>query len=134
MTVPTETDQSYRVIIAGGRDFDDEEMLYDAMFQLYGDSDYHYDSAYLYNYVIVSGGARGADKLGETWATRWGFPVEVHPALWDKHGPQAGILRNIEMAKVSNVLVAFWDGKSKGTKHMINTALREGLEVHVYRY
>lgn len=130
----TEKVQSFRVIIAGGRDFDDEDLLQDSMWQLYGDSDYGYACSYLSDYVIVSGGARGADKLGEQWAKDYSFPVERYPAQWELYGKQAGHIRNHQMAEVSNVLVAFWDGQSKGTENMISTALKKGLEVHVYRY
>ena len=119
------------VIIAGGRDFDDYEELDEAMWQLYGDRDYGIDEEVK---TVFSGGADGADSLGEFWAGEFGIPVQAFPADWDRYGKSAGYRRNVDMANGADVLVAFWDGQSKGTKHMIDIALAKGLEVHVFRY
>lgn len=81
---------------------------------------------------IISGTARGADKCGELVAQKYKLVVKRMPADWDKYGKKAGFLRNREMAKAGNALIAIWDGKSKGTKHMIDLALEENLETHVY--
>lgn len=81
---------------------------------------------------VVSGTARGVDKLGEEWANKNGIPVKRFPAKWDMHGKRAGYLRNEEMAKYADALIAVWDGKSKGTKHMIDTAKNMGLKVFMY--
>lgn len=121
-----------KVIIAGGRDFDNELWLENIMFCLYGDSDYGYE--YAHDVTFIGGGAKGADELGEKWACENVLKYEKYPADWNKHGKAAGHIRNTQMAKDADVLVAFWDGKSKGTHHMIGTALDHGLEVHVYRY
>lgn len=115
-----------RIIIAGGRDFNDWNYLAQccrivvAMRKLAP--------------IILSGKARGADSIGAAWAKEAGFLVEEYPADWDTYGKGAGMIRNQEMADNADVLVAFWDGKSKGTKGMIDIAMKEGLEVHVYRY
>jgi len=122
------------VIIAGGRDFDDPDFLDDCMWELFGDRDYGYENTLSHGATIITGGAKGADTIGHEWARANDFATLVFPAEWDKHGKAAGFIRNSVMASVSNILVSFWDGKSKGTKHMINTALSKGLEVHVYRY
>jgi len=114
-----------KVIIAGGRDFDDIEGLYEVMDVLYGD---------IPKVEVVCGMARGADELGAHWAGYAGAPVKKFPADWDKYGKGAGYIRNEHMAQYADVLVAFWDGKSKGTKNMIQKAFDQGLEVHVYRY
>lgn len=81
--------------------------------------------------VVLSGTARGADKLGEAWATWNSIPVERYPANWDLHGKSAGYKRNEDMANKAEALIALWDGESKGTKHMIDIARRKGLRVHV---
>lgn len=81
---------------------------------------------------IISGAARGVDKAGERWAELRGIPVERYPADWSK-GKVAGKLRNIEMAKVATGLIAFWDGMSPGTAHMIAIAVARGLHVVVRR-
>ena len=81
---------------------------------------------------IVSGGARGADKLGERLAKSRDIPLTVKPAEWDKYGKSAGYRRNAGMAEDADALIALWDGKSKGTTHMINLATEKGLLVYVY--
>lgn len=119
-----------KVIIAGGRDFEDYQFLEDTLWDLYGDRDYGLRDVT----EIVQGGARGADALGSQFAEVHNLPEREFPADWDKHGKRAGYLRNEEMAEYADVLIAFWDGESRGTRHMIQTALAAGLEVHVYRY
>jgi hypothetical protein len=81
---------------------------------------------------VVSGTARGADSLGEDWATRNGVPLERFPANWNLYGRAAGFMRNEEMADHAEAIVALWDGESRGTKHMIDTARRKGLRVYVH--
>lgn len=81
---------------------------------------------------IVSGTAKGADKLGERYAVEQGLPLMQYPADWKKHGIRAGFIRNTEMAEKSEALIALWDGKSNGTKHMIKEARRLNLRVFVY--
>ena len=119
------------VIVAGGRTFNDKELLDNVLDHLFTplgrreptDCD-----------EIVSGLANGADSLGEQWAgTNW-INVKEFPANWEKYGRSAGHIRNAEMADYGDVLVAFWDGASRGTKGMIEVALKRGLTVHVYRY
>lgn len=81
--------------------------------------------------VIISGTARGADKLGEIYAARNDIPCEQYPADWDKHGRSAGYIRNSLMADNADALIAIWDGESRGTKHMIDIARRKGLKVWI---
>lgn len=83
--------------------------------------------------TVVSGTADGVDRSGEQWATINGVSVERHPAEWDKFGKSAGYKRNEVMAKVSEALIAIWDGKSRGTMHMIELAMKYNLRVYVYR-
>lgn len=114
-----------KVIIAGGRDFTDRTRMVREIGV--------FDQWRGGNAEIVSGGAVGADRLGEWLAKTWGYDLTVMPADWS-NGRGAGFIRNKDMANYADVLVAFWDGTSKGTKNMIDTALKEGLETHVYRY
>lgn len=82
---------------------------------------------------VVSGGARGVDRLGEQWAKANGLPVVVMHAEWEKHGRRAGFVRNQAMADFADALVAVWDGRSPGTRHMIDAAKRkQGMPVHVF--
>ena len=83
--------------------------------------------------VVISGIARGADKLGEQVASDLGIPIERFPVDWNTHGKAAGYIRNKEMAEKAEALIAVWDGKSKGTKHMIDIALAKGLKVYIHR-
>lgn len=116
--------KEFKVIIAGSRQFNDYELLEKRMLQLFGSTPID---------VIISGHAKGADTLGEKYAKDYGVKLEIYPADWNKYGKYAGYLRNEIMANHGDVLVAFWNGESKGTKHMINIALEKGLEVHVIR-
>lgn len=129
-----------KVIIAGGRDFtrarDDAGNLLEEGTHI-EQQELAFKVLYPYSDTaseVVCGLARGADKVGSTFADSFLIEVAKFPADWDKHGRSAGFIRNVQMAKYADVLVAFWDGKSKGTHHMIGTALDHGLEVHVYRY
>lgn len=111
------------MIIAGSRSFKDYSLLCKTI-----------DDLFPHPITIISGHARGADKLGEAYAQSKGYDVKVMPADWDRYGKSAGYKRNKNMADISDALVAFWDGKSRGTMHMINLAKAKGLRVHVVRY
>lgn len=110
-----------KVIIAGGRDFNDYEFLKQVCSKLS-----ELDS----EIEIVSGGAKGADALGERFANEMGYALKVFPADWSE-GRKAGPIRNSQMANYADALIAFWDGKSKGTKNMIDLATKRGLGVKV---
>ena len=115
-----------KVIIAGSRDFEDYNKLCEVCDSIISTIDE--------NVEIVSGTARGADRLGERYAKERGYMLHTFPAEWDKYGRSAGYRRNTEMAKVGTHLIAFWDGVSKGTKMMIDTAKRMKLNVKIYIY
>lgn len=83
--------------------------------------------------AIVSGTARGADEFGERWAAKQGVEVRRFPADWRTHGKRAGPIRNRQMAQNADGLVAVWDGRSRGTKTMIEFAQQRGLRVFVFR-
>jgi hypothetical protein len=85
------------------------------------------------NIEIVSGGARGADYLGEKYAKEHSLNLSSFPADWTKYGKSAGFVRNREMAIYADVLVAFWDGNSKGTRHMINLAKENNLKTKIIK-
>ena len=85
--------------------------------------------------LVISGGARGADILGERWARENHVPVTKFPAEWRVNGiynPSAGFERNSRMAKNAEALIAVWDGKSRGTCHMINKMRSLDKKVYVY--
>lgn len=81
--------------------------------------------------VILSGGARGVDSLGELYANINDIPLEKYPANWDLYGKSAGYKRNVLMAEHADSLIAIWDGKSLGTKHMIDIAKKKNLRVYI---
>ena len=114
-----------KVIIAGGRCFEDYNNLRQFCDGILQNQ---------HNIIIVSGGARGADLLGENYAKERNYKLVRFPAAWSTYGKSAGVLRNAEMAKYADSLIAFWDGKSKGTSSMINLAEKEGLKVYVFYY
>lgn len=116
-----------RVIIAGCRDFDDYELLKEKC-------DYFLQDEKKEDVVIISGHASGADAFGERYAQERGFQLETYPADWKAHGRAAGPIRNARMASAANALIAFWDGKSRGTKNVIETAKNHNLKVVVVRY
>lgn len=116
-----------KIIIAGGRDFNDYELLTKVV-------NYMLSKQLPKNIEIVSGGAKGADYLGERYAKDNNYKLTIFPADWNKHGKQAGFIRNEEMANYSDCLIAFWDNESKGTKHMINLAIEKKLKLKIVKY
>lgn len=119
-----------RIIIAGTRTFDDYALLSFevTMFVL------EHSKNLLQDLVIISGTASGADKLGELFAESIGVPCERFPADWGTYGKSAGYRRNVEMANNADAAIIFWDGVSRGTKHMIDIATEKGLLLKVIRY
>ena len=118
-----------KVIVAGSREFNDYKKLATNLVAYFMRKGY-----YPKDVEIVSGTASGADKLGEKFAKKAGCKLTRMPADWDGLGKKAGFIRNWDMAKYAGsdgVCFCFWDGNSKGTKHMIDLARKEGLEVHV---
>lgn len=107
-----------KTIIAGSRDFNNYDKVCEVCSQ--------YDIT-----EVVSGGARGADLLGERYAQEHSITLKVFPAEWDKYGKSAGYRRNEQMAAYAEQLIAFWDGCSHGTKHMIDFARQLKLNVVV---
>lgn len=115
----------FKVIIAGSRGFQNYELLEKTMDNLLVNQQ---------EVAVVCGMARGADSLGEAYAKVRGYPVHYFPADWEKFGKSAGYKRNEQMAQNADALVAFWNGNSRGTKHMIDLAYKYNLKVRVIRY
>jgi len=120
--------QGKRVAVIGSRTFSDKQRLAEILGK-------NRDRIKM----IVSGGARGADTLAVEWAQENGFPYLVFPARWKdpvtgQHDRGAGFRRNHNIIKVSDVVIAFWDGVSNGTKHSIELAKQLGKPVKVYSF
>jgi len=119
--------KTMKLIIAGSRSFDDYDLLRNVITRMY-------PNPYMDIEQVVSGTARGADRVGEQFAERFGIELKRFPADWKRWGKSAGAIRNAEMAEYADALIAFWDGESKGTQHMIKVATKKGLEVSVINY
>ena len=83
---------------------------------------------------VISGGARGADTLGEKWARQHSVPLTVIRANWDADGASAGYIRNTRMADKAETVILFWDGNSKGTRHMLDIAQYSGMRTILVRF
>ena len=119
--------EDFKVIIAGGRTFNDYPTLRAYMDNILKNKNPN-------QIVIVSGTATGADKLGERYAKERGFRCDKFPAQWDKLGKRAGYVRNADMADYADALVAFYNGISLGTGHMINIAKEKELPTRIVKY
>ncbi len=100
-----------KVVVAGSRTIHD-----------YGMVEYAIKKSGFKITELVSGGAEGVDQLGEIYAKQNDIPIKRFIPDWDKYGRKAGLLRNEEMAKYADAVIVVWDGKSNGTRHMVNQA------------
>ncbi len=80
---------------------------------------------------VLSGRARGVDAIGELWAKSNDVPVVAFLPDWERYGRGAGLKRNTQMAEAADALLAVWDGKSRGTAHMVSEAKRLGLHIYL---
>ena len=106
-----------RVIVCGGRDFDDKDFLFKKLTAM--NVEFGFD-------VIYEGGERGADTLAREWAKQANIPCKTFHADWDKFGSRAGPLRNLEMLDQKPDLVIGFAG-GRGTDHMLSIARKAGI-------
>lgn len=116
---------SYKVAIIGSRDF------YEPMALKYGLHTFRklYDIEH-----IVSGGAKGADKLGEMYADKYGIKKLIFLPDWKQFGRKAGFMRNKDIIENCDVVFAFWDMKSKGTEHSVKLSHKLKKKIFIYNY
>ena len=114
-----------KLIVAGGRELVDYELVKKTITIVQNK---------IGKFELVCGEARGADNLGKRYALENGLIIHSFPADWDKYKKSAGYIRNKQMAEFADALVAFWDGVSKGTKHMIDLANTNNLKIIVVKY
>lgn len=120
----------YRVLVCGSRDFSDRKVIRAFLRELSVRERFHPGE----RITIVHGAARGVDRWAGEDAAALGFDVEAHPADWKAHGKRAGLIRNAHMLSLGCTrVVAFWDGKSRGTQHMIRIAREANARVTVVR-
>lgn len=113
-----------KIIVAGGREFQKYRLLTRVLIQHgVGTND-----------EIVSGGARGADMLGETYAKRNNIPLKIFNADWHNLGKKAGVIRNAQMADYADEAIVFWDGQSRGSKNMIDNMNKRNKPVKIVKY
>lgn len=121
-----------KVIVAGSRNFQDYNFAEQQLLSYFKSHNIHSKDL-----LFISGGARGADKIGEQFAEKYNILLKIFPANWEVYGKSAGYIRNADMADYAGekgILFAFWDGQSRGTKHMIDLAKRKGMNVQVIKF
>ena len=111
-----------KLIIAGSRGFSDYQQVCEVLRE-------HQQQIT----QVITGGARGADRLGYRWAWKHQVQHQLFRANWERFGKSAGVRRNHQMAQAGDVLVAFWDGRSPGTAHMVQCMRQLGKPVVVIR-
>ena len=114
------------VAIIGSRKFSPLKEVENYVRQLYSNSLGHQQ------YLVISGGARGVDKEAEKHAKEWGLFHKCYLPDWTKYGKKAGFIRNEEIIKNCDVVTAFWDGESKGTKHSIDLAMKYKKKINIF--
>ena len=118
----------FKICIAGSRNFTDYTVMklkLDHLLQHRARKD---------QITVISGTCRGADQLGERYAREKGYELIRVPADWDKYGRPAGYKRNYEMAQMADAVAIFWDGQSKGSKHMFNICNEIPTTCRLYVY
>lgn len=121
--------KKYKVIVAGGRNYNDYINVKSYLYPL---------KIYCENnnleLVIVCGMATGVDSLGLRFAEENNLEILKYPADWNKYGKRAGYLRNYQMGEIADSAIVFWDGKSPGTKMMIDIMNNFNKTVKIVRY
>ena len=119
-----------RIVVAGSRGFTDYTLLRENLDALLGETSGDVE--------LISGHAAGADQLAERYAQERNIPITVMRPDWKTYGRAAGPVRNKQMldyaSEGSPLVIAFWDGKSKGTKNTIDTAQKMGISIKVVLY
>ena len=116
--------KEYRLVVAGSRDFDDYTLLTAELDKLLAGKT---------NITIVSGTARGADRLGERYAAEHNLRIERFPAEWEKYHKGAGPIRNAKMVQSADAVIVFWDNESSGTKNIIECARKQDVPYRIVR-
>ena len=113
-----------KIVICGSRTFNNYEQFCSEMKDIL-------DLRNKDTVILISGGAKGADTLARNYAEENGYKFEEYLADWDNLGKKAGYIRNVQMLEVADSVVAFWDGKSRGTAHMVKESLRRNIPLVV---
>lgn len=118
-----------KLIIAGGRDFNDYELVKKSVLNYIIS-----ENCFEEQVTIISGNANGADKLGERLAKEFKYPLIIKKADWKTHNKSAGPIRNNQMADICSHAIIFWNGSSRGSKNMIDICIQRNIPHKVIRY
>lgn len=113
-----------RIVIGGCRDFNDDALFSQQVSRILA-------SYPLSETVFLSGHCSGADELAERYASEHGIQTELYPADWQRYGRAAGPIRNEQMVMQADCVIAFWDGKSRGTKSLISFAQKHNKILYI---
>lgn len=124
------TCEAFFCLVVGSRNFDNYDLLKKKLDRILRNQK---------KVFIISGGAKGADTLAEKYAIEKGYYFKVFPADWNKHGKSAGYIRNTQMHDfisrfLNRGIVAFWDGKSEGTKQNFDLAKKYCTPIRIIRF
>ena len=119
--------EQIRLAIVGSREFNDYNTLENVIENICDENEFEIIE-------IVSGGARGADALGEQYANKYSIDKNIFYADWKTYGKRAGFLRNVDIIKNCDVCVCFWNGQSHGTKHDIELCRQYNKTCYIYYY
>jgi len=123
-----EYQKSYKIAVVGSRNYNNKKEFFAIMQRLLKNFDLGQEIEF------VSGGAKGADSFAKDFADEVGISITEYLPNWDKYGKKAGFVRNKDIWKNADFGIAFWDGKSKGTKHSFDIAKSLGKILVVYNY
>ena len=110
-----------KIAVIGSRTFTDYDVLKKALDQ--------YPA-----FILVSGGAKGADKLAEQYADEKGYEKIILKPDWKKYGKGAGLKRNQEIINLADEVVSFWNKMSEGTGHSLELARKKGMPVTIITF
>lgn len=116
-----------KIAIVGGRDFWDYALMKQTVDAIISDNK-------ISNVEIVSGGAKGADSLAERYAIEHNYPITIFYPDWNLYGKSAGPIRNEQIVTHSDIVIAFWDGESKGTMSSIELTEYYGKKLYITNY
>ena len=83
--------------------------------------------------TVISGGAVGVDSVADELAVRIGAAVRIYVPDYTKHGHRAPFIRNNDIIKHSDFVLAFWDGESRGTAYTLKVAVNRGIPCKIIR-
>lgn len=112
-----------KILITGGRDFNNKLLIENTLNQFINEWD-----------IVLHGGAMGADTLADDFCKLNNIQTEIYKPQYEIWGKDAPLIRNTEMVKKCDVVIAFWNGKSKGTKYTIDKADRYNKKTYIIYY